>query len=467
MPFKLFLFFIFPFSLFCQNYIIDREDLFSKQYLSHIQKYQLDSSSKRIILYPRFLLNSETNKTNNINQEYSLLGIGAKLKISNNLIIDFFGDRLFGEVNEDLSNFQDSLGFYPGFNNKQNINLIFKYKLNSFILSDFGVGKHFIGEGYRSLILSDIGASYPYLKLNTKFGNIKYYNLYTTFLNPNMVDFGRKKHAAIHYLSYDISKYVNIGIFESILWQSKSELANNGFELAYFNPVIFYRPVEFSKQSNKANALMGITSNVTISNFNIYTQFLLDDLNISRQRDSDDNYEGGFFQNKFGYQIGLKASFPNSVLMIEYNQVQPYTYGHRTVLQNYSHLNQALAHPMGANFRELIFLYELRLNNWEFKFTNIFNRVGLDSLNTHYGQNIFESDFEASTGGQLSYGNYNGQGISTDFLISKFEISRGFDSFNLFFRLDHKRRSSVSLTKADVFFVFGVRNYIFDFLELY
>ena len=467
MRFKLFLFFIFPFSLFCQNYIIDREDLFSKQYLSHIQKYQLDSSSKRIILYPRFLLNSETNKTNNINQEYSLLGIGAKLKISNNLIIDFFGDRLFGEVNEDLSNFQDSLGFYPGFNNKQNINLIFKYKLNSFILSDFGVGKHFIGEGYRSLILSDIGASYPYFKLNTKFGNIKYYNLYTTFLNPNMVDFGRKKHAAIHYLSYDISKYVNIGIFESILWQSKSELANNGFELAYFNPVIFYRPVEFSKQSNKANALMGITSNVSISNFNIYTQFLLDDLNISRQRDSDDNYEGGFFQNKFGYQIGLKASFPNSVLLIEYNQVQPYTYGHRTVLQNYSHLNQALAHPMGANFRELIFLYELRLNNWEFKFTNIFNRVGLDSLNTHYGQNIFESDFEASTGGQLSYGNYNGQGISTDFLISKFEISRGFDSFNLFFRLDHKRRSSVSLTKADVFFVFGVRNYIFDFLELY
>ena len=88
-------------------------------------------------------------------------------------------------------------------------------------------------------------------------------------------------------------------------------------------------------------------------------------------------------------------------------------------------------------------------------------------MNTHYGQNIFESDFEASTGGQLSYGNYNGQGLSTDFLISKFEISRGFDSFNLFFRVDYKRKSSVSLTKADVFFVFGVRNYIFDFLELY
>ena len=45
-----------------------------------------------------------------------------------------------------------------------------------------------------------------------------------------MQDFGRKKHSAIHFLSYDISNYVNIGIFESILWQSKSELANKGFE---------------------------------------------------------------------------------------------------------------------------------------------------------------------------------------------------------------------------------------------
>ena len=46
---------------------------------------------------------------------------------------------------EDLSNFQDSLGFYPGFHNKQNINLIFKYKLNSYVTADFGLGKHFIG----------------------------------------------------------------------------------------------------------------------------------------------------------------------------------------------------------------------------------------------------------------------------------------------------------------------------------
>ena len=41
-------------------------------------------------------------------------------------------------------------------------------------------------------------------------------------------------------------------------------------------------------------------------------------------------------------------------------------------------------------------------------------RYGADSVNTHYGQNIFISDFLASgEGGEFSYGNYNGQGIMT------------------------------------------------------
>ena len=39
---------------------------------------------------------------------------------------------------------------------------------------------------------------------------------------------------------------------------------------------------------------------------------------------------------------------------------------------------------------------------------------GADSADTHYGQNIFISDFLASgEGGEFSYGNFNGQGILT------------------------------------------------------
>ena len=42
--------------------------------------------------------------------------------------------------------------------------------------------------------------------------------------------------------------------------------------------------------------------NSTFYNITTYAQFLLDDLNISRIIDADDNYDAGFFQNKFCHE---------------------------------------------------------------------------------------------------------------------------------------------------------------------
>ena len=181
-----------------------------------------------------------------------------------------------------------------------------------------------------------------------------------------MTDFGRKKHATIHYLNIAIKKNIHLGVFESIIWQSKSEEVYKGYELAYLNPVIFYRPVEFSQHSSKGNALMGANLNLLFKSVTVYGQFLLDDLNISRQKDGDENYQEGFFQNKYGYQLGLKGKIGGVKYLLEYNQVQPYTYGHRTILQNYSHMNQPLAHPLGANFSELLLMATYSINRFVF-----------------------------------------------------------------------------------------------------
>ena len=58
--------------------------------------------------------------------------------------------------------------------------------------------------------------------------------------------------------------------------------------------------------SEKGNALMGLNLTLKIKNHKFYGQFVLDDLNISRRKDSDPNYQEGFIQNKYGYQIGTK-----------------------------------------------------------------------------------------------------------------------------------------------------------------
>ena len=407
----------------------------------------------------------------NENELYSshLLGLTLEANISNKLLLTSLYDYLDGRYNSEIKNYQDSLGiYYPGFGlNHNRFQFNARYLSSKFFSVDMGYGKQFIGNGYQSLLLSEISSSYPYVKFTTEFGPVRYYNLYTTFLNPAMLDYGRKKHAAIHYLDFAITSRINLGVFESILWQSKSEEAYKGYELAYFNPVIFYRPVEFSKESFKGNALMGVNLNLRFKSGIIYGQFLLDDLNISRKKDEDDNYQEGFLQNKYGYQLGLKGEIKNIKYLIEYNQVQPYTYGHRTILQNYSHLNQPLAHPLGANFKELINILEMKSGRWTYKIRSIIANVGLDSIGTHYGQNIFESDLEASRGGQSSYGNFNGQGVGTTIFSFSTEAAFNLKGFDFFGSVYYGTKESDLLDQSLIFYLVGLRTFPFSTFRSY
>ncbi len=418
-------------------------------------------TSKFIIFNPNIYAVSSFNEESNISNIF-LLRATLFSNVSNNLTITSCFDYLAGKSNYLMQEYEDSLGVFPGFGtDDKRIQYNFRYQINKFISTDLGNGTQFIGNGYQSLLLSDIGSPYPYLRLTTKFGRVKYYNLYTSFINPYMIDFGRKKHSTIHYLDFAISNNINIGVFESILWQSKSEELNKGYELAYLNPVIFYRPVEFSKHSSKGNALMGLNFSAKFKIITLYGQFLLDDLNISRQKDRDDNYEGGFFQNKYAYQTGLKGSIKGVNFLLEYNQVQPYTYGHRTILQNYSHMNQALAHPLGANFKEMINILELRKGKWRYKIKTMFTIVGLDSLDSHYGQDIFTSDNDASTGGQYSYGNFNGQGIKTTIFSFQPEVSFSIKQFDIFGKLYYRNKKSDYSDQSLLFYSVGFRTFPF------
>ena len=397
-----------------------------------------------------------------------LFGASLSSNLKNKITFTSHFDYLTGNHNALINEYQDSLFVFPGFGSEKNrLQYNLKYFVNKFIIVDFGKGKHFIGNGYRSLMLSAEHSPYPYLKLTTEFGRVRYYNLYTTFINSEMNDYGRKKHTTLHFLEFSLTENINIGVFESILWQSKSENIDRGFEFAYMNPIIFYRPVEFSMGSSKGNALMGANFNITFGKTTLYGQTLLDDLNISRQKDRDDNYEEGFFQNKYAYQLGFKSSFKNFNTLIEYNQVQPYTYGHRTILQNYSHLNQSLAHPLGANFKEVVFMANYGKNKWKFTSKFTLAKVGLDSVNTHYGQNIFDSDHNASTGGQQSYGNFNGQGVSTIINTLHTEISFSLKSLDIFGSVFYKNKKSDLLDQTSLWYSLGIRTFLFSTFKDY
>jgi hypothetical protein len=279
----------------------------------------------------------------------------------------------------------------------------------------FGHDRNFFGNGYRSLLLSDNSSPYLFLKISTQLGRFQYTNLLTEFQNRQVQpgayeQLNPQKYAAIHHLSVNIGKHINVGLFEAEVF-SRTQL-----ELNYFNPVIFYRFIE-SYRGSADNALVGLDFKANFAgHFLTYSQLLLDEFKISELRAGK-----GSWVNKFAYQVGMKYidafGIPNLDLQAEMNLARPYTYSHRSGQTNYVNFNQPLAHPLGANFIEglTIIRYQPK-NRWNLIGTFGVMSYGADPPNRNYGGNLlqnYESRIEWPGQATAGTGHYIGQGRKT------------------------------------------------------
>ena len=212
--------------------------------------------------------------------------------------------------------------------------------------------RNFIGNGYRSLILSDYSAPYFFLKINTRVWKLNYQNLFAELIArrlPGLDAVYPKKYLALHHLSLDVTPNFNIGVFESEV----SGGPNRGLEIQYLNPLIFYRAVEQSVGSAD-NAVLGLDFKWNIRHtVQLYGQLALDEFKLSEIR-----ARNGWWGNKQAVQLGGKyidvAGLRNLDLQLEFNYIRPYTYQHANAYTSYTHYNQPLAHPMGANLTEVL-----------------------------------------------------------------------------------------------------------------
>lgn len=286
-----------------------------------------------------------------------------------------------------------------------------------------GHGNLFIGDGYRSLLLSDNASPYPFFKLNTTFWKIKYTNTWMSLrdVRPEVQEGGsfRTKFMAQHYLSYNITKRLNIGLFESVVWENDND---RGFDFNYINPVIFYRAIEFSTGSRGGNALIGLTAKYKFTNrVNAYGQLLIDEFS------SGDIFGGnGSYKNKIAYQLGAKYydafGVKNLYLQGEYNRVRPYTYSHNTITLNYGHSNQSMAHTLGANFSEWIAIARYQKNRIFGDAKLVFAKRGFD-FNTSEDMFFYGGDIYGTEDNRVSdEGNNLGQGNTVDFFHGELTV---------------------------------------------
>ncbi len=375
-----------------------------------------------------------------------------------------------------------------------------RYKASKYFTFEAGTGKNFFGNGYRSMMLSDNARNSPYFRIDTKLWRIHYTNLWTEFADNNFFDGAmgsyQKKYGAFHYLSYSITNRLELGLFEGIVWQGRDSLHNRGFEVSYLNPVIFLRPVEWTLGSPD-NAIAAV--NLSYRFFDetyLYGQFTLDDFPISHIKARD-----GYWGNKFAGQIGAKtyltlhksspvtrhlspasqssvsslqspeSSHPSLVtrhktpkltpsaifLQSELNFARPYTFSHWSTKENYGHLGQPLAHPLGANFVEWVNFARVKWNRLTIEGRYSLMKFGANYNGQNWGQDIFIS-YENHVN---ELGNYIGQGLATTLTYKTITASYLLNPaslLNIFLTLSDRNQVSEAGTNHSLWVTFGVRN---------
>lgn len=305
-----------------------------------------------------------------------------------------------------INRFIDTFGVIPGQgltksfkeNGGQDFILPFGYVCYSpskLLTVQFGQDKNFIGNGYRSLLLSDNSMNAPNLKIMSSFWKIKYMMIVQQFLdtreqNPTAI-LGKgypRKYATMHYLSWKATKSLEVGFFDAVIWQGGDSTNQRGLDLAYLNPVIFLRPTEFYNGSAD-NALMGLNIKYSITNnFYTYAQFILDDLKFNELKK-----KGSTYPQKYGFQLGARwfdiAKIKGLAIQSEVNYVMPYTYTHRLSRQSYTHYNQSLAHTQNANFIEWVGIADYNKNRWTLHGRIVYVTYGADTTTTtNWGHNV-------------------------------------------------------------------------------
>lgn len=342
---------------------------------------------------------------------------------------------------------------------------------SKYINFQFGHGKQFWGDGYRSLILSDFSLYHPYFMIATNFWKIKYVNLYSQFTHPELYYVAQgdrifyKKFSTMHYLSYAPGKRWEISLFESIVWQASDSTYNRGYDLSYFSPVIFFRPVEFNLGAGD-NSMMGINLRYIATNgVALYGQFVLDEFMIKEITNGN-----GWAGNKFAWQTGIKTfdlfKIKNLNLQAEYNLIRPYMYSHYNLVQNYSHANEPLAHPSGANTKEAVVTGKYNYKRLYFNLKYVWAGFGLDSSDIDYGKNIFRNWLDHPN----EYGNFTGQGLYTT--LNQLDMSVSYlvnpsTNMNVYFGATFRGERNSEMDNRYSYFSFGIRtslrNLYYDF----
>lgn len=335
------------------------------------------------------------------------------------------------------------------------------------LIFEIGYGKRFFGDGYRSLLLSDYSFDYPYVGYrwtSHRFFVSAEVHSYVQSMNLSLFDTERfpAKTSTLHFIGYNWDHF-QISLMESNMYANPDTFGKFHWQPEFLNPLPFINSI-----ANRGNNLLGLNIKLSINkSVQLYGQLAIDELDWNQLSAWSST------KNKNGIQIGAKCfnafNAENLYLQIEYNQVRPYTYASINPVEAYTNYNEPLAHPLGANFKELITIANYRKARWMFDAHLAYAISGLDQNNSNWGSNIFLSENTAQLG-YPSEGNYITQGVRTEILNSSAKISyiiNPVSTLNISLGYQYRSQfSSLGNSKTNFFYISlrtSLNNLYYDF----
>jgi len=351
------------------------------------------------------------------------------------------------------------IGLGKDFNNASGY---LSYSPYNFLNISFGHSKHFIGSGYRSVLLSDNSYNYPFARFIFTQNKLQYTAMFTEFQNftGRYYSYHRKRHGTFLLLNYAPLKNMEIGLFEGIIWQTSDDSTYaKRFPALFFVPVPLVREAVYGLDGNN-NALLGINFRWGFGKYaEIYGQFALDD------------WQKTDFHKRFAYQAGAKIydifmdkiAKQRFLLQTEYNYAKPYTYTSRT--SAFVNMNEPLVNTLGAGFAEFV-----AIATWDFygfslsaKFNNILTST--DTIGSNFGVDLLKTDVNANFENETNcVGQGNKTNISLKTITFAYFINRK-TNLQIFSRVVSRDFASQT-TQNNIFFVeFGIRNFVRNFYD--
>jgi hypothetical protein len=416
------------------NYGFDNKQhswIYQKLFNEHLIDVKSQNSTFYADLLPDFSIGRDFS--GKLTTSTTSLGIQLGGTVGNKFYYNIAGYENSAVLPEYLSTYINQVGIVPGQAYAKTyrdngydwdyITATASYTPVKFLNISAGRDKTFIGDGYRSLLLSDAASPYPFFKLTATLGNVRYMAMWASFNDPIDLDANgnaRKKGGVFHYLDWNVSNRFSVGFFDAVIWYNKDEAGHSRpFDVSYLSPVIFLRPVE-ALNGSPDNALIGFTSKYKITDgITAYGQFALDEFESANFFSNS-----GSFRNKYSWQLGFRGTDLFNVKglnwLLENNNSKPYTYSETSPIISYTENGEMLGHPWGANFREVVGLLNYSYKRFDFSAEVDYGHYGLDLDGLNYGKDAFQNyNNPAKTNG-----NYIGQGLTTNMVY--FEGKAGY-----------------------------------------